>query len=327
MLQPDWIEHVHATDRQLIQQKLPEWIAARTGWMGLVIRWMHRDGSIRFLESHARPLFDSQDNLIGFMGSDRDVTERERSQATLKQFSAELQRSNRELEEFALIASHDLQEPLRKLRSFGELLREEYGEALGGEGAEYLSEIVDASTRMQELVRSLLTLSRVGRKGLPFEEVDLNRALQAVLSDLEMRIKEAGGKIESGELPKVDADPVQMRQLFQNLIANSLKFRREDEPPVIRIEPNGFKAGDEEICIHVLDNGIGFEQEHAEKVFAPFQRLHGRAKYEGTGMGLAICRKIVERHGGSISAQSEPGHGTTFTIRMPVHHETAKTAD
>jgi PAS domain S-box-containing protein len=234
----------------------------------------------------------------------------------LRRRTQELARSNAELEQFAYVASHDLQEPLRKVQAFGDLLATESGAALTEEGRDYLRRMQGASRRMQLLINDLLTFSRLTSQGRPYIEVSLARTAQEVLSDLEARLRETGGQVDVGELPRLDADPLQMRQLLQNLIGNALKFHRPNEPP--RLQVRGRVLPDGEACeITVADNGIGFDEKYLDRIFAPFQRLHGRAEYEGTGMGLAICRKIVERHGGTITARSTPKQGATFVVRLP----------
>lgn len=256
--------------------------------------------------------------MAGFMASSiRDANAFERQQQLLEEreaYAMELERSNVALQEFASIASHDLQEPLRKVRAFGDRLVSAHSEGLDDRGKDYLGRMQNAAHRMQSLIDALLNYSRVTSTARPFERVDLNEVITEVLGDLSFRIEQAGATVEVGDLPTMDADEVQMRQLFQNLIANATKFAREDVPPVVKVEGE-LKDGNVEL--RVADNGIGFEQHYADQIFRPFERLHGRSAYEGTGMGLAICRKIVERHGGRISARSTPGEGTTFIIRTP----------
>ena len=241
----------------------------------------------------------------------------------------ELARSNKELEEFAYIASHDLQEPLRKVKTFGGRLIQKYGEVLGDQGQDYLRRMESATNRMQTLITDLLTYSRVTSKAKPFVSVDLNEIVGDVLSDLEIKIKEVNAQIHVDHLPAIEGDPVQMRQLFQNLIGNALKFSKPEVPPVIEIRNvlgsfQGKDPGEESLIneyIHVIkvaDNGIGFEEKYKERIFSVFQRLHGRNEYEGTGIGLAVCRKLVERHGGDIKAKSIPGKGSTFIVRLPI---------
>lgn len=240
-------------------------------------------------------------------------------EAVLRRQTEALTRSNVDLEQFAYVASHDLQEPLRKIQAFSNLLITGYCDTLGAEGQDYLERMRRAAERMQLLINDLLTLSRVTRKGEPFQRVDLNAVVRAVLNDLEARIAQTGGQVELDELPTVDADPTQMRQLFQNLIGNALKFHRPNEPPRVSIvcAASG-DAGATLWRIEVRDNGIGFEPKYAEQIFQPFQRLHGRDEYEGTGMGLAICRRIVDRHHGTITAEGRPFEGATIFITLPM---------
>lgn len=251
-----------------------------------------------------------------------------RTQA-LQLYSEELQRSNRELEEFAFVASHDLQEPLRKIRAFGDRLLQKYSGPLGERGADYVARMHSASERMSLLINDLLSFSRVTTKRSPFAQVNLNTILGKALEDLEFSLEESGGKVEYSSLPTIDADATQIGQVFMNLISNSLKFRRSDVAPLISIR---YELGDqckvdpaderEWCCLYITDNGIGFEQEYADRVFNLFQRLHGRDEYAGTGIGLALCRKIVERHGGTIRVASEPNKGTEFSIRLPTSQPT-----
>jgi signal transduction histidine kinase len=184
-----------------------------------------------------------------------------------------------------------------------------------------------AAHRMHVLINDLLTFSRVTSKAQPFVPVDLGRVAREVLTDLEVRIQQTGGRVETGDLPTIDADPLQMRQLLQNLVGNALKFHRPDEPPVVRVtaavEGDG---GRPQARLVVEDNGIGFDMKYLDRIFTPFQRLHGRTEYEGTGMGLAVCRRIVERHGGTLRAESVPGQGARFTALLPVHQTRGESA-
>ncbi len=245
-----------------------------------------------------------------------EIVERKKVEAERHHYMSKLEESNQALQDFASIASHDLQEPLRKVTAFGNMLKQEYGGSLGDHGGDYLERILNSNKRMQSLLSALLEYSRLSTRTASFEEVALTKVIKEVLSDLEVRIQQTGGEVHVGELPLIQADPTQMRQLFQNLIGNALKFHKQDEKPFVKVscipENNGFAQ------IVVEDNGIGFEEQYLEKIFAPFQRLHGKSSlYEGTGMGLAICKKIIERHGGSIIAQSEPDKGSVFTVRLP----------
>ena len=239
----------------------------------------------------------------------------------------ELARSNAELQQFAYIASHDLQEPLRKIQAFGNQLKERSGEALSDQGRDYLERMQNASQRMQNLINDLLTLSRLTTKAQPFVPVNLTQVAQEVLSDLEFRIQQTNGRVFVGELPTIDAEPLQMRQLLQNLISNALKFHRFEEAPVVKIynyfimsqEQRPVETPVADFCqIFIEDNGIGFDEKYLDRIFNVFQRLHSRSEYEGTGMGLAICRKIVERHAGSITAKSTRGEGATFIVTLPI---------
>jgi signal transduction histidine kinase len=242
----------------------------------------------------------------------------------VERINQELERSNGELESFASVASHDLQEPLRKITAFGDRLKSQFGEALSERGLDYLERMNNAATRMQSLIEDLLAFSRVTTRGQPFAPVSLAAVTREVLSDLEMRIEKTGAQVEVGELPAIEADPTQMRQLLQNLLANALKFQRPGETPRIRVEgrlldgtPRG-RNGSAVLQLRVQDNGIGFDEKYLDRLFKPFQRLHGQSAYEGTGIGLAICKKIAERHGGSITARSAPGRGTCFLVEMAV---------
>ncbi|WP_343817223.1 sensor histidine kinase [Colwellia asteriadis] len=244
----------------------------------------------------------------------------------LEVYTEELNRSNRELEDFAFVASHDLQEPLRKIRAFGDRLTSNFSAELGDKGADYLARMNAAAKRMSVLISDLLELSRVTTKGKPFQEVDLNELLLRVLDDLEIATQESGANIELSDLPKIQADGSQLGQLFLNLISNAIKFRKPGQQPHIVIR--GELVSSPEYCvvatdtqwikIEILDNGIGFSEQYNEKIFTPFQRLHSQKDYAGTGIGLAVCRRIVERHSGYISADSPEGEGAIFTLLLPI---------
>jgi two-component system sensor kinase FixL len=264
----------------------------------------------------------------------RDIGDRKRAEEEQARYAADLERSNQELEQFAYVASHDLQEPLRKIRTFGDRLATSCAAALDPTGRECLERMQTAAERMQSLIQGLLTLSRVTTKGQEFVPVDLAAVAAEVVSDLEVQIQQVQGRVELGRLPSIMADPLQIRQLLQNLIGNALKFRREDEPPVVRVharfvgDREGRPARDalagEQCRLVVEDNGVGFEEKYAERIFGVFQRLHTREAYPGTGIGLAICKKIAERHGGSIAARSTPGQGAVFTVLLPAVHRKPK---
>lgn len=258
-----------------------------------------------------------------------EIAERQRTERMLEQKTKELSRSNSELEQFAYIVSHDLQEPLRKVMAFGERLITKCGETISNDGKEYVERMQSASERMKTLITDLLAYSRVKTKAQPFTQVDLGKVAQEVLSDLEVKIEKTGGCVKIGDLPTIEADPLQMRQLFQNLIGNALKFHRKDESPVVEVQASIMECQDKKnkylhtrLCqITVEDNGIGFDEKYAERIFGIFQRLHGRDEYEGTGIGLAICQKIAERHGGDIKAKSALGKGAKFIITLPMKQQ------
>lgn len=249
----------------------------------------------------------------------------------LAQANQELERSNRELQNFASVASHDLQEPLRKIQAFGDRLNTKSANQLGAEGQDYLQRILAATARMRILIDDLLDFSRVTTKAQPFEEVNLSEILQSVLSDLETRIEQTNGTVNYSTLPSIQADATQMRQVFQNIIANALKFRKKDVAPIVTISSKIHSASDQSeltkginypcVQIDIADNCIGFEQQYADRIFTIFQRLYARHEYEGTGIGLAVVRKIIERHNGIIFVKSAPDKGTTFHIFLPIEQK------
>ncbi|HZG42276.1 MAG TPA: ATP-binding protein, partial [Longimicrobium sp.] len=249
----------------------------------------------------------------------RDVTERVRAEDALARQAQELARSNADLEQFAYVASHDLQEPLRMVASYTQLLARRYRDKLDDDAHEFIGYAVDGVTRMQALIGDLLAYSRVGKGGGPVERADLEAVFQRTLDVLRTAIEESGAQVTSGPLPTVAADPVQMGQVLQNLVGNGLKFRGA-EPP--RVHVSAERRGDGWL-VSVRDNGIGIAPEYAQRIFVIFQRLHTRAEYAGTGIGLAICKKIVERHGGRIWVESAEGQGSTFYFTLPAGDEAA----
>lgn len=296
---------------------------------------LRKDGSRFWANVVITALYDDDKTLLGFTKVTRDLTDRREqeeelreSQRQLAEANSELGMKNRELEEFARVASHDLQEPLRKIASFSGLLMDEYGDALDGEGNMFLERITDAVGRMSNLVDELLTYSRIDGRAQVWKMVDLNDVMSDVRGDLQIRLRDTDGRIEWSDLPALQADPTQMRQLFQNLIGNSLKFHRLGVPPVVRISCEEVRDADgRSVCqVKVADNGIGFDEKYGAHIFAPFHRLHGHGRFEGSGLGLAICKRIVERHNGSISVDSRPGEGTVFSITLPCSQATAEAA-
>jgi PAS domain S-box-containing protein len=276
----------------------------------------HHDGHAVAVSISISPVGE-RDAQEGAVIIARDIRARKRADEELRDALTRLKQSNRELEDFAYVASHDLQEPLRKIQAFGDLLRSRHAAGLDDQGRDYIERMQSAAKRMQVLINDLLSFSRVTTKAQPFVRVDLGEVAAEVVKDLEVRAHESGGRIDVGPMPVIEADPLQMRQLLQNLAANGLKFHREGVPPVVALQGR-VEYGD--ACITVSDNGIGFDEKYAERIFTMFERLHARTKYEGTGIGLAICRKIAERHGGEIRAYSTPGEGATFEVTLPAKH-------
>ncbi len=313
--------------KPLKPEELPLLISASQGVEvhGVDLEVVFDNGETRYLYGNVSPLVDPQEGSRGAVAAFMDITERKQDQAELERYAAQLERSNQDLEQFAFVASHDLQEPLRKVVAFGSRLQDNLAGQLGEEDLDFLARMVNASQRMQALLGGLLSYSRVSTRANPFTRLDLSQVLRGVLSDLEVLVEATQGQVNLGDLPLIDADPLQMHQLFQNLIGNALKFHRPDVPPVIDVTAEAPRSdpatGELLVSILIKDNGIGFDLQDLERIFRPFERLHGHNEYEGTGMGLAICKKIVERHGGTITAQSVPGHGSTFIVTLPVRHK------
>ena len=361
-----WARRVHPDDLAQAEESLQRAVRGESPYEA-EFRVVWPDGSIHWLRAKGDLLPDNERRTRGVIGVNIDITERKEAEEqlaaqtallqtahrdlqnlnanleamvlqrtqeyletaeTLRQLNVELERSNQELQDFAHVASHDLQEPLRKIQAFGNLLEEEYGPALG-DGKAYLDRMRIAASRMQRLINDLLTFARVTTKAQPFLEVDLNSIVQEAIDDLEASTRANQGEIEVGPLPTIEADPIQMRQVFQNLIGNALKFHRPEIPPRIKISAElsneiGESATIErQVCtIRVEDNGIGFDEKYLDRIFTVFQRLHGKGQYEGTGVGLAVVRKIVARHNGTITAQSTPGEGSVFLIVLPTAQTT-----
>lgn len=270
---------------------------------------------------------------------EREIQERIKSEEQVKSLNQQLiqninqlKSTNEELERFAYVASHDLQEPLRKIIIFGDRLAEKYHKLLGEEGMDFLSRMVNASKRMQMLIKNLLAFSRFSTTQDSLQETNLNNLVESVLSDLEIQIEQKQAQFSIGMLPTISVVPSQFRQLFQNLIINALKFSKEEQPPQVAIYAEKIKGiqitgiqshmyNDDFFRIFVKDNGIGFDAQYAEQIFTVFKRLHSFDKYEGTGIGLSICKKIVEKHNGSIIAEGRMNEGATFIITLPVKNK------
>jgi PAS domain S-box-containing protein len=310
------LEAVHPDDREFANRS---WAAALDGEPYDIDYRIVIGGEVRWVREKAEVEFDEEGKPVRGIGTIQDITERKRAEDTLreqslqiKQANEELQAQNAELDEFTYIASHDLQEPLRKMTSFGQLLAEDLGDELSPQAEKDLAFIVDAVARMQNLVRDLLSLSRAGRTAVKHEPVALAECVRSAMDALSQRIAETGAEVALDDLPDVIGDRTMLAQLYQNLLSNALKFRGS-EAPVVRFTAERAQGG---LVLGVRDNGIGIKPEYTEQIFAPFKRLHGRGEYEGTGIGLAICRKTVERHGGRIWVESEPGRGAHFRFTL-----------
>ena len=287
-------------------------IAQGQRWEG-EIRNRAKDGSIYWVNTSIVPFLDENNRPYQYVSILYDITARKSAEEKLKVYAARLEERNKELQVFSSVAAHDLQEPLRKVQAFSDRIKVKCRSELSETGLDYLTRIQNSTERMQTLINDLLTFSRVTTRAQPFAKTDLNTVLTDVLSDLEISIEKVGGKIEFSELPTIEADASQMRQLFQNLISNSLKFHKEGEKPHIRVSA---ETKNDRVQLSFQDNGIGFDEKYLDRIFTIFQRLHGRHEYEGTGVGLAVCKRIAERHGGTITAISSPGAGAKFIVTM-----------
>ena len=351
----NWASRVHPDDLPVAEENIQKAIAGGPPY-NVEFRVIWPDGMQHWIQGKGNVDYNEQGEPWRMIGVNMDVTERKEAElqlselyqslrdlnATLEaqvvqrtealnQSNLELQRSNNELQEFAYVASHDLQEPLRKIQAFGNLLEEEYGQAVG-EGRMYIERMRNAAARMRVLIDDLLAFSRVTTKAQPFVPVDLNAVAQQVVDDLSPRLESTHGSIELGKLPTINADAQQMYQMLQNLLGNAVKFHKPDLPPLVKVSSEVLPASTEpnvegvESEVHYLlrieDNGIGFDEKYTDRIFTVFQRLHGKDRYEGTGIGLAVVRKIVERHGGTIVASSSPGKGATFLVTLPIHYGT-----
>jgi PAS domain S-box-containing protein len=285
----------------------------KNGLGAVETRWRRKDGTVFDVLLSSSPVDPSSpyDN-VSFIAL--DITKLRENEKALKDNAERLKRSNEDLERFAYVASHDLQEPLRNVISFTQLLERRYKGQMGAEADEYIRFTVDAGKRMQTLITDLLEFSRVATRGSAMSLVDAERILAEVLANLQTRIEESGAVITCDSLPRVKADPSQLMQVFQNLIANAIAFHNEGVPPRIHIAA---ETSNGMVQFSVADNGIGIEPQYFERIFVIFQRLHGRERYPGTGIGLALCKRIIERHGGRIWVESEPGKGSTFFFTLP----------
>ncbi|MGE5526410.1 MAG: ATP-binding protein [Rhodospirillaceae bacterium] len=313
-------------DAKVIGMTAADWAAhkatldARQPFQDLEYGRVDADGKIRYLSTSGQPVFDDAGRFIGYRGVGRDITERKTAEAALQAAHADLERkarelarSNAELEQFAYVASHDLQEPLRMISSYTQLLERRYASKLDDDGLEFMRFIVDGAARMKQLIEDLLAYSRVGTRTRPLQQLSMKEVFDRAVSNLRGAIEASGAQITAGSLPEVYGDEVQLAQLLQNLIGNAIKFRGGDVP---RIHVDADEI-DTEWHFRVRDNGIGIEPAYFERIFMVFQRLHTRDEYDGTGIGLAICRKVVDRHGGRLWVESTPGAGSTFHFTLP----------
>jgi len=311
----DWVDHLHPDDQDAAEQVIADYLSGEIFEYENTFRLRHVDGSYRSIFSRGQLLRDDDGQPIRMVGVHIDITERVEQQKLLAEQAEELRISNTELEQFAYVASHDLQEPLRAISGYAQLLSENYANSLDDTGKNYAHRTVEGARRMQKLISDLLEYSRVSRKGKSFKPTDLRECVRDALVLLDAVIQESGAAIEVSDLPVVTADPGQMVRLLQNLIGNALKYRG-DAPPCVEISSEQ-TADDGWWTIRVKDNGIGIAPEHAERVFEIFQRLHSRQEYRGTGIGLAVCRRIVERQGGRIHVEPNEDAGSTFVLTLP----------
>jgi len=312
-----WIKAVHPEDRARVQQAWNEAVQEKTKYE-TEYRIKDKNGNYHWFKVHGIPVFKQKGEINGWIGACFDITEQIQREELLENYAARLEQSNRDLQEFAYIASHDLQEPARKILAFGDRLQSKYKDVLDERALDYLERMMRASQRMQNLINSLLAFSRVETQIKPFVLIDLTETIKEVIEDLELMIERTQAKISFEQLPAVEADKNQMYQLFENLIKNAIKFQKAEPTPVIKIYQTDKSVRPEKVTIVVEDNGIGIDQQYEDRIFKPFQRLHTREEYEGSGMGLAICRRIIERHRGRIYFKSQPEKGTKFFVELPV---------
>jgi PAS domain S-box-containing protein len=307
-----FVNTIHPDDRELVQISVDEALHDNKPY-SIDHRIILPNGSIRIVHEQAEVNFDEAGKALKMVGTVQDITDRKKAEDELKATLKDLKRSNTELEQFAYIASHDLQEPLRMVASFTQLLQNRYQDKLDEDANDFINFAVDGATRMQNLINDLLIFSRVGTRGNPFKKIDMGAVLEGVIATFRQLIKETNATLTYNSLPMIFADGSQMIELLQNLISNAIKFRTE-EPP--RIHVSGEVKADKWI-FSVIDNGIGIDSQYFDRIFIIFQRLHKKDEFGGTGIGLAICKKIVERHGGKIWVESELGKGSTFYFSIP----------
>ncbi|MDD5207636.1 MAG: PAS domain S-box protein, partial [Desulfobacterales bacterium] len=303
-------------------------IKERKGCLGLENVNIHKDGRRVILETSCVPKLDSRGDLLGYRGIDRDITDRKLAEVALRRSheklelrvqerTAELELRNRELQNFTFAAAHDLQEPLRKIQTFSDLITTKYCASLDTAARSYMHRMHETATRMRDVLQSLIKYSTMISQLEQSVRLDFNQIAREVVSDFQLMIRDTGAVVEIGTLPEIEGDPGKMRQLLQNLLGNALKFRREHIQPLVQIYSD-CRPQEGECCIFIKDNGIGFDEKYLDRIFKPFQRLHGKDDYGGIGMGLAISAKVVEQHKGRITARSTPGKGSTFIVTLPM---------
>lgn len=280
----------------------------------LIVKNYRKNGQPFWNDLVMSPVFDAGGDLTHFVGLQLDVSDRVNFEQQLRSSQRELQRSNKELEQFTYAASHDLQEPLRMVSSYLQLIEKRYADRLDEDGLAFIAFASEGAQRMQALVNDLLTLSRVRTAARNFRDEDLNDILEVVLLNLQAAIRESGAEITHDTLPRLQVDRTQIMQLLQNLLSNAIKYRHPNRPPRLHIAVERQRQA---YSFTVSDNGIGIEPQYRERIFGVFQRLHTRSEYPGTGVGLAICGKIIERHNGRITVESEPGKGSRFIFTLP----------
>ncbi len=307
-----WASSLHPDDRPFAEAAIQQALAGEKDY-DPEFRVIHPDGTVHFIKAYALVQRNAQGEPQQMIGINYDITDRKQAEQALQQLTLELQRSNQELEQFAYVASHDLQEPLRAITSYTQLLAKRYQGQLDAKADKYIDYVVDGAARMQQLIRDLLAYSRVGRYELKRRPTDCNAILEQVRHDLQVEIAKSNAVIIVDALPTILADTAQVTQLFQNLIGNALKYRGQ-APPMVKVS---VKQQGNDWAFSIQDNGIGIEPQYAERIFEIFQRLHTRREYEGTGLGLAICKKIIERHHGRLWVESQLGQGATFCFTLP----------
>jgi PAS domain S-box-containing protein len=318
-----WLNQLHPDDRERVarewQEVTPEGVV-----FDIEFRIRRHDGVYRWFKTRAIPMKDSSGRVVKWFGSNTDIQDVKEHEEALRETNVRLERSNRELEQFAYVASHDLQEPLRMISSYTQLLEKRYRDRLDQDAHDFIAFAVDGANRMQRLIQDLLQFSRVTTRGQPLLPLDSHSALGEAIKNLHVSIQESGALVSNGDLPVVRGDRTQIVQLFQNLIDNSIKFHKHGIPPLIQVTAGEDTQRAGYWVFRVSDNGIGIESRHQERIFEIFQRLHTQKEHQGTGIGLALCKRIVVRNGGRIWVESDPGKGATFCFTLPGDSFTAK---